>query len=248
MNPGLSPTRSSPLLGLPEVFERLRPADRETLERHARLITLPRNTHLFSAGDPVDHTFVMRTGLIGYTLRLPDGRDEVPDFFRAQEILTPVCEPGAASPLDAVSVGGAATAVSWPTMLFRGVMLSDARLALWFCDQLAERQRLAYLRRSLYATLRRYPERRLASFYLQFAEKRGDGRREMTLKVPQQMIAAYIGVRREEVSRKKQQLERMGYLTTTPSGGLAFAPNIDELTNPPPGALPPWLDTHERQH
>lgn len=69
---------------------------------------------------------------------------------------------------------------------------------------------------------------RLAHLYWSLAETLADGRRVLTLKIPQNLLAEILQTTREEISRKKSTLEKAGYIHTT-NEGLELDPTVPNL-------------------
>jgi CRP-like cAMP-binding protein len=228
--------QDSVFVGLPDAFRRLDSIQRAELGKQARVRTLQRNEILIGYGDPNPCAFAIRTGMlsIGY----PAGPHEIviTDFFTTHDVYTPNLAPHEPAGYQVRSVGRSVV-VTWPLPVFNNALASNARFCYWYLEHSKRRLELHRMQKARMRGLDL--EARYAYFLWGVAETTDGGRREVTVKIPQQAIASYLGVSREEVSRKKQLLEKAGFIAESPRG-LVLSPRLPNLFATGDESLLPW--------
>ncbi len=226
----------SVFIGLPNVFRRLETRQRAALAEHAEVRFLQRNEVLIAHGEPGPRAFALRAGIL--TMGYPTGASQivVTEFFTPHDVHTSLRPPASPTPFQVRSVGRSAV-VCWPLAVFNDVLARNAEFCFWYLEQSKRRIETLQSQRARMHVLDL--EARYAYFLWSIAEQSRDGRREVAVKIPQQTVASYLGVSREEVSRKKQLLEKAGFIEETPNG-LALSPRLPCLFSLGEDCLLPW--------
>lgn len=226
----------SVFIGLPDAFRRLEARQRALLIEQAEVRFLQRNEILIPYGEPDPRAFALRAGLL--TMAYPTGTHQfvITDFFTPYDVHASLRPPGCRALFQVRSVGRSAV-VCWPLALFNEVLGRSTGFCLWYLEQSKRRLETLQIQRARMHALDL--EARYAYFLWSLAETSKDGRREVTVKIPQQTVASYLGVSREEVSRKKQLLEKAGFIAETPDG-LALSPRLPCLFSHAQDGLMPW--------
>lgn len=203
--------KTNPLLiGIPPVFSKLPEWYTDRLAEVGAILHVRRGEQLKLGNECDGFVGVARSGILYTRVHSSavslDGI--VTEFFRPGQFLTlPAGQPSLRvfAATDAVLVG-----VPYPLFLAR-IDKAPADLLRWEMDQLHHRLRRRDLDRLAAKTFT--PEARLASLLWGLAEPLEGGSRLLTARVPQSVIAEYLGMSREEVSRKKIMLKKSGYLS-----------------------------------
>lgn len=116
---------------------------------------------------------------------------------------------------------------TWARDAIREVAAESPSFGLWAAQQLVERQQALQRQHALTHTLS--VEALYAQFLWTMSVPLGSsGERLMAYKISQQMVASYLHVTREELNRRKQLLEKAGYIAATEEG-LKLSSNLPVL-------------------
>jgi CRP-like cAMP-binding protein len=224
------------LIGLPEAFQRLDVVNRAELANTSQVHSLQRNEVLVAYGDAMPRAFAVRSGML--SLGYPTHVQEIviTDFFSLHDVYCPALRPGEPASYEVRSVGRC-TVVSWPLAVFDRTLAANGDFCYWYLNQSKRRLEAHQLHRARLNALGL--EARYAFFLWSIAEQTGSGEREVLVKIPQQTVASYLGVAREEVSRKKQLLQKAGFIRET-DHGLILSPRLPYLFSSAEGGLLPW--------
>lgn len=195
----------APLL-MPHLLSRLLPPQAQAIVRqvgHNRIVR--KGEELARAGEFFDDVYFFHSGwfasVIGGSVANIYGPG---DLFLINLDAAPGRSPGE---LRALSAGSIAVL---PRAAARQLMLTAPEVALFVANQALN----ALVRARIFHTRRNTDplDVRLAHVLWMLAERREDGLRQVIADLPQTEIASFLGVTREEVSRKRKLLIRAGYL------------------------------------
>ena len=224
------------LVGLPAEFQQLPDALRDELSRHGQLHALARNKVLIPFGTSRPPVVAVRTGLMAISHPTRRERLVITDFLRVQEVFFASLTGEDVADYELRSVAPA-NVVTWPAHVFRQVAFASAPFSRWLVERINRRLHAQYYRQ---ARLTAPLDQQMAYLLWTLADTElSDGRRLLNIKVPQADIASYLGITREEVSRKKQVLEKAGYLSDTETG-LELSYELPQLFSPQSGVTSPW--------
>jgi CRP-like cAMP-binding protein len=193
------------------LFADLSPHALGSLARAARLRTLRRGQILFTADDPSDFLYVIRSGRVRVVVRSPRGDELV------LNVLGPGDSLGELSMLDGQPRSAGAEAVddceliALPAREVRALLDSDpAALRAVALALAAAMRRLSGTAADLvFLDL----PRRLAKLILADAKPRRDGTAHATLAMSQSGVAAQLGVTRQSLNRALAALTHRGWIT-----------------------------------
>ncbi|WP_162570994.1 MULTISPECIES: Crp/Fnr family transcriptional regulator [unclassified Variovorax] len=231
---------SKALLGLPQAFSNLPDHARQKLAESATVRTFARNEVVIPPGQLSPPVVALRSGLLVLSFTGDVEGGIASDFVRPLDVFSGSTRLRifSSGTLSAVS---ASAAVLWPVEAFREALLSSADFAVWYLDGLERRLAHHYLHRARVVHLS--GEAQYAYFLWAMSEPTTDGRRLMKVKIPQQLVASYLGVGREEVSRRKTLLEKTGHISQTSAGlelmdSIVHLFSLEDAGSRMPGELP----------
>lgn len=215
------PRKSNPLLiGMPPAISQLPESYIEQLMNVCTVLDLRRGEQLKLGSDCDGFVGAARSGILYMRAHTSAGvrTGIVTEFFRPGQFVTLP-----AGQLNfRIYAATSASLVGLPYPLFMERMgLAPPDLLRWEMDQLHHRMRRRDLDRLAHKAFT--PEARLASLLWGLAEPLEGGSRLLAARIPQSVIAEYLGMSREEVSRKKNLLEKSGYLVDKGRGILLDA-------------------------
>jgi len=195
----------APLL-MPAMLRDLLPQQAQARVRESgRNRAVRKGSVLVEAGRVADSAIFFHAGW--YALAIAD---VVVEFYGPGDaFLPPLDRAPARSPgrLKALTRGAVAIV---PTAVLRDVLATEPLVSLGIANLALS---MVMRSRVMYARMNRDPlEIRLAYVLWSLSEPWPDGRRRVVAQLPQAEIASFLGVPREEVSRKRRMLVRSGYL------------------------------------
>ncbi len=164
---------------------------------------------LFRHGDPATHFWLVLSGWVKLVRQTPDGKESIIDLCTTEDVL------GEASlfqyanyPYTAEVVGDDAELMTIPAGLMQQLVQENSRLSQQIMTLLNERTVQAQLQREHMSTLT--AAQRLGCFLLRLC--RGKPGQERTLEIPveKHVLASYLGMKPETLSRSLQQLKPAG--------------------------------------
>lgn len=193
------------------LFADLAPQALQSLARAARLRSISRGQVLFTAGDPSDYLYLVRSGRVRVVVRSPSGDELVLNVVGPGDSL------GELSMLDGQPRSAGAEAVedceliALPARDVRALLDSDpAALRAVALALAAAMRRLSGTAADLvFLDL----PRRLAKLILANAKPRRDGTAESALAMSQAGVAARLGVTRQSLNRALSALTQRGWIT-----------------------------------
>jgi CRP-like cAMP-binding protein len=207
------------------LFADLSPTALSSLARAARIRTVRRGQVLFTADDPSDYLYLIRSGRLRVVVRSPRGDELVLNVVGPGDSL------GELSMLDGQPRSAGAEAledcelIAIPAREVRALLDSD-RTALW-----AVALALAAGMRRLSGTAADLVfldlPRRLAKLILADAKPRRDGTAETTLAMSQAGVAAQLGVTRQSLNRALAALTQRGWISV--DGQRVLITDLDAL-------------------
>lgn len=208
------------LTGLSSVFSTLSPALRERLSQAGTLCPATREQPLVFRGRTRGLVCIARNGILFQRAHPRSGLSSgVTEFYKAGVLVA----------LPAHHVYGRIYAVRrsnvvvWDIHEFFALAAQDPNLAQWAFEEMQSQTTARYaeaLSADVYSL-----EALLAHLQWRLAEPYIEGRRLLSTRLPQSLMAEYFRISREEVSRKKQLLEKSGYIQETSQGVI-----LDSLT------------------
>jgi len=207
------------------VLLRLRPAEREALERSGRLVEVDEGTQLFTEGDPFDRVYLVLSGEVHCYRQSPDGREQLLRAVAAGSVVCPVPAVDEGPVPDSVRVARKAWLLAIPAAVARSGVRAGTplgRLLQWEVCQctraLASRMGVV----SLAGVAGRVAAALLALAHYDdllgvAVPEGGPVPRKagpVTLNVTHQALAAAAGTSREVVTRTMRRFRKAGLVAT----------------------------------
>jgi len=226
-------------IGLPGAFSKLPAGARKTLAGSAVLKTFKKNENLVPYGQPAAPVIALRSGLVAIMHGAEEDTPLVSDFLRPQDVYAESTRSNTVTRGQLTALASS-SAVVFRVDAFREVLLSQPAFAVWFLNETERRLADQYLYRTRNALMT--DEGQFAYFLWSISEELDKDRRVVRVKVPDRIIASYLGVAREQVNRKKQLLEKTGHILQTDQG-IELMPSLPalfsfEVSTPLPGEQP----------
>lgn len=203
-------------VGLPAAFDALPTWTLEQLARTGQLLNLRRGAVAQEDGQADPAVIVVQAGLLCTVQVTRSSTDTVTGFFRPGDLLMSCLQDDrqAASTVHSVT---ASSVWTWTRRAIREVLAESPLFGVLAVQKLVERQQALQLQHALNRTL---PVEALYAHFLwsMSVPMPLSEDRLMTYKISQQMVASYLHVTREELNRRKQLLEKAGYITTIDEG------------------------------
>lgn len=200
---------------LPPVFHELLPTEALIeLRRRSTVRTASKGEVVVQSGSLECCVLALRSGMLAVAYK--GAKDAVAaDFIRRGEVYCSTVQEGVSSVGD-VQALTASSVLLWPTEVFRGVLMEHPKFAMWYLETVQRRLSQQYYHRARIVQLS--SDAQYAYFLWSMSELLPDGRRVVRTKIPQSMIASYLGITREEVSRRKTMLEKTGHIVRATEG------------------------------
>lgn len=214
----VSPPTSHPLLrenpGLwADVSDSLR---QKTFENEYRII---------SHGDAAASLWLVLKGWVKLTRQTPDGKESIIGLCTEGDIFGEAALfPHANYPYTAEAIGRSAELVSVPATVIRTLIAKEPSLSSHVMALLNERTSQAQLKLEHMTTLS--AAQRLGCFLLRLCHAQANGAKTLTIPVEKHILAAYLGMKPETLSRSQQQLKPLGVSVT---GHQIMIGNIEKL-------------------
>lgn len=232
----LPPGNASIFLGLPSVFLTLNAKASRLLADEALFHVAKKNASIVSYHAPNPGAYIAKSGVYGATAPSLTEEPLVLDLYKAGALILPALASESASIFEIVCICPGAY-LEWPLDVFKSAVEADGSLGEWVLQQTFNKKQEMYLRK-----MRQYHfslEALLASALWELSEPFDEGHRLVKEKVPQGVLASYLGMTREELNRRKSLLERAGYLEVV-SQGLLLRTEVSTLFAQLHGSPAPW--------
>ncbi|MDX1975899.1 MAG: Crp/Fnr family transcriptional regulator [Rickettsiales bacterium] len=167
------------------------------------------NDRIISHGDSASNLWLVFSGWIKLTRQTPDGKESIiglctqGDVFGEAALFT-----DANYPYTAEVVGGTAELMAIPAVTIRARLAKEPSLSARVMALLNERTSQAQLKLEHMTTMS--AAQRLGCFLLRLCSAQADGARTLDIPVEKAVLAAYLGMKAETLSRSQQQLKEVG--------------------------------------
>lgn len=220
----------------PAEFSLLSARAAEWLASAGELLHLPRGGTLQHEGVAADYAYYVIQGLLYAGYHVSAEEAVVTELIGAKRlILEGIFLEGPQREVRSIS---ACSMLRWPKDSFKRAAEDSPRFTMWLLKQALEENRQREFHKARQSTLSL--EAKYAHLLWTLAEPAQAGCRRLTVKIPQQLMASYLDITREEVSRKKQMLERAGYLWQEPDG-LVLSAQLPRLFQAQCAYHMPWV-------
>lgn len=178
-----------------------------------------------SHGDEASNLWLVYSGWMKLTRQTPDGKETVVGLCTEGDVFGEAALfPGANYPYNAEAVGAFAEIACIPASLIRAAATREASIASNIMAMMNERMSQAQLKLEQMSTLS--AAQRLGCFLLRLCHLQANGSKTLHIPIEKNILATYLGMKPETLSRSQQQLKPLGI---TVSGANIRIDNINHL-------------------
>lgn len=180
----------------------------EVLQPLARRRQLSRDEMLLHHGDAATQLWLVESGWVKLTRHTPDGKETIVGLCTAGDVLGEAALfPYASYPYDAETISDDAVLLGFPAETLRTLLQKDAALSASVMELLNQRVSQTQLKLEHMSTLT--AAQRLGCFLLRLCHAH-EGAANLKIPVEKHVLAAYLGMKPETLSRSQQQLKAVG--------------------------------------
>lgn len=177
---------------------------RKSYEHDARVV---------SHGDEAGSLWLVLKGWVKLTRQTPDGKESIIGLCTERDIFGEAALfPHANYPYTAEVVGSGAELAAIPAATIRALMAKEPSLSSHVMALLNERMSQAQLKLEHMTTMS--AAQRLGCFLLRLCHTQENGKKTLQIPVEKNILAAYLGMKAETLSRSQQQLRPLGIAIT----------------------------------
>lgn len=179
---------------------------------HVRFHPQPKDSSIIYHGDDAACLWLVLKGWVKLTRQTPDGKETIVGLCTQDDVF------GEASlfrharyPYNAVAIGADAELATIPADALRELVGADSALSANIMVMLNDRMAQAQLKLEHMNTLS--AAQRLGCFLLRLCSTQTHGQATLQIPIEKHVLAAYLGMKPETLSRSQQQLKPLGILT-----------------------------------
>lgn len=203
-----SPAPASPVHAVPELFKDY-PTVWQRLWPHVRHKRLCKDDAIFHHGDSASALWLLSDGWVKLVRQTPEGMETVTGLCSTGDVFGEAALfPHANYPCHAIVVSHEAGFLLMPAENIRAVIQQEAALASHIMELLNERITQSQLRWEQMHTMS--AAQRLGCFLLRLCRAQTSSGIKLEIPVEKHILAAYLGMKPETLSRSQQQLKPLG--------------------------------------
>ena len=184
-----------------------------------------RDERVVSHGDEAAHFWLVYEGWVKLTRQTPDGKETIIGLCTAGDVFGEAALfAGASYPYTAEIVGERAELASILASTLRTVIAQDTTISANIMGMLNERVSQAQLKLEHMSTMS--AAQRLGCFLLRLCHTQAEGAKTLHIPIEKNVLATYLGMKPETLSRSQQQLKPLGIHV---SGAQIEVSNIERL-------------------
>lgn len=188
---------------------RSRPEVWKKISHHIHTRRFHKDEAIVHHGDDATGLWVVLHGWVKLTRQTPDGKETIVGLCTDQDMFGEAALfPHASYPYNAESIGGETELVVIPADIIRSVIAEDASVSATIMSLLNERVSQAQLKLEHMSTMS--AAQRLGCFLLRLCHNEAQGSKVLQIPVEKLVLAAYLGMKPETLSRSQQQLKSVG--------------------------------------
>lgn len=166
---------------------------------------------IVSHGDVAASLWLVLSGWVKLTRQTPDGKESIIGLCTEGDVFGEAALfPYANYPYTAEVVGSNTELVAIPAATIRSLVAKESSLSAHVMSLLNERTAQAQLKLEHMTTMS--AAQRLGCFLLRLCHAQINGAKTLTIPVEKHILAAYLGMKPETLSRSQQQLKPLGIL------------------------------------
>jgi CRP/FNR family transcriptional regulator, dissimilatory nitrate respiration regulator len=164
---------------------------------------------IISHGDAASGLWLVISGWVKLTRQTPDGKESIIGLCTEGDVFGEAALfPHANYPYTAEVVGTGAEVVAVPSATIRTLVAKEPRLSTHVMSLLNDRISQAQLKLEQMTTMS--AAQRLGCFLLRLCHAQANGAKTLQIPVEKHILAAYLGMKPETLSRSQQQLKPVG--------------------------------------
>ena len=198
----LAPHEQHPLFEQnPVLLSKIGPALHKKTFRHGEAV--------FTHGDDAAHLWLVFRGWVKLTRQTPDGKESIVGLCTERDVFgEATLFAGASYPYTAEIVGDDAELASLPAAQLRALVAEQPQLSSRIMSMLSERMAQAQLKLEHMNTMS--AAQRLGCFLLRLCYTQADGAKTLHIPIEKNVLATYLGMKPETLSRSQQQIKPLG--------------------------------------
>ncbi len=183
------------------------------LAHHVHARAYRKDEAIFCHADTATHLWLVQQGWVKLTRQTPDGKETIIGLCTEGDVFGEAAFFANASyPYHAHAVSTTVALISIPSAHLRTTIQADAPLAAHVMSLLNKRIAQAQLKLEHMSTLS--AAQRLGCFLLRLCHTQANGSTTLQIPVEKHILAAYLGMKPETLSRSQQQLRPVGITVT----------------------------------
>ncbi len=180
---------------------------------------------IVSHGDAANNFWLVLSGWIKLTRQTPDGKESIIGLCTEGDVFGEAALFSHANyPYTAEAIGRGVELIAIPATIMRPLVAKDSHLSKHIMSLLNERTAQAQLKLEHMTTMS--AAQRLGCFLLRLCHMQVDGAKTLEIPVEKHILAAYLGMKPETLSRSQQQLKAVGVLV---NGHEIIVSDIDKI-------------------
>lgn len=195
-------------LGGHAVFQH-HPAALQALAPHIKRKIFARDEAVFHHGDSANQLWLVLTGWVKLTRQTPDGKESVVGLCTQGDLFGEAALfPNANYPYHAATLAPDTELAAMPADIIRALVTQNPALSTSIMALLNARTGQARLKLEQLSTMS--AAQRFGCFLLNLCHTQADGKKTLQIPVEKHILAAYLGMKPETLSRSQQQLKLIG--------------------------------------
>lgn len=175
--------------------------------------TFENDDRIILHGDVAGSLWLVLSGWVKLTRQTPDGKESITGLCTQGDVFGEAALfPHANYPYTAEVVGSSAELVAIPATTMRAFLAKDPSLSARVMALLNERTSQAQLKLEHMTTMS--AAQRLGCFLLRLCHTQANGTKKLQIPIEKHILAAYLGMKPETLSRSQQQLKPLGISIT----------------------------------
>ena len=180
---------------------------------------------IVSHGDAAGSLWLVLSGWVKLTRQTPDGKESIVGLCTEGDVFGEAALFAHANyPYTAEVVGSSAELTAIPAATIRALVAKEPSLSARVMALLNERTAQAQLKLEHMTTMS--AAQRLGCFFLRLCHTQANGAKTLQIPIEKHILAAYLGMKPETLSRSQQQLKPLG---VSVSGHTITIENIEKL-------------------
>ena len=181
----------------------------QAIAPHIRHRSYQKGEAILHHGDEASSLWIVESGWVKLTRQTPDGKETIIGLCTQGDVFGEAALfPNASYPYHAEALGDALELAALPADIIRELVKKDNSLSNTVMSMLNERMSQAQLKLEHMSTMS--ATQRLGCFLLRLCHTQAHGAKTLQIPVEKNVLAAYLGMKAETLSRSQQQLKPLG--------------------------------------